>query len=31
VALVAQNDIRRSLLRNEAGSLPFVILIRIRI
>jgi hypothetical protein len=28
VALVAQNDIRQSLFHNEAGSLLFVILIR---
>jgi hypothetical protein len=28
VALVAQNDIRRSLFHNVTGSLPFVILIR---
>jgi hypothetical protein len=28
VALVVQNDIRRTLFHNETGSLPFVILIR---
>jgi hypothetical protein len=26
--LIAQNDIHRSLFHNEAGSLPFVIVIR---